>query len=281
MPARDSGVRVVVSGATDSGRVRAHNEDSFAVCDLTALASAARNRLAPGTAPDVMGPKGLLLMVADGLGGAAAGEVASNVAIDRVRAHMMETWCDARSHRFGAFKAQLSRAVHRAHEAVRQIGDEDPECAGMGSTLTAVGLLGDRAQVVQVGDSRAYLVRGVEMHRLTRDQNYAAELSPEAPEDVLVDTNLGRAITQAVGLSDPLDVQESTYALRRGDSIVVCTDGLTTMVSDPEILGFVLDGGDPSAVTSDLIDTANARGGPDNITVIVARLDGPSLPADF
>lgn len=165
---------VHVFGESDVGRTREHNEDAFAVADL----STATKLPFVGRAPQTVtpGPRGLLFMVADGMGGAAAGEIASSMAVDVVLEELSSRWSKARAADAATFAAVLQAAATVANERIYQFASEHPEYRGMGTTATIAGVLGDTLYIAQVGDSRAYLVRGDEARQMTKDQSLMQRL---------------------------------------------------------------------------------------------------------
>ncbi len=264
-------IEVSVFGNTNSGRVRPDNQDRFLVADLT--------RQVPTLTPDVqdhvVGRRGSLFLVADGMGGAAAGALASEMAVESIYSHLLET----RASSSRGFLAQLRSAVEAANAAVHHYASERPEYAGMGTTATVAGILKDEVIVAQIGDSRAYLVRHGLATQVTRDQSLtqqlvdAGKLSPEDAET----SNQRNVILQALGPSPEVDVRLTRTKIGAGDILVICSDGLSGPV-EPQVIADVVTGTrDPAVACDELIASANARGGRDNITVIVAYIGGEGL----
>lgn len=264
-------VQMTVFARSDVGRVRTNNEDAFTVTDLDS-----GERIDGATAPtelDVQ-QRGILLVVSDGMGGHAAGEVASELVIDSLRKTLTEPGADTSS-----MQRMIDNAAKRANADVWQAARETRK-KGMGATLTAVLVYQTEAYVAQVGDSRAYILRAGRIRQITKDQSYVqllvdagamtAEEAKQAPQK--------NVILQAMGLEKKVHVSIGRLRLRRGDRLLVCCDGLTNKVTDEE-LGTLLVGPDLSAVCNAMIDLANERGGDDNLTAIVARMDGEGLPA--
>lgn len=270
------GIRVHVFGRTDVGRTREHNEDAFIVADLTAMNAT----LQPEVREHELGPRGSLFMVADGMGGAAAGELASAMAIEVVLSELRTRWVEAPMTDAESFAAALRAATETANTRIHRYALEHPENRGMGTTATIAGLLGGVLYVAQVGDSRAYLIRDGKAVQLTKDQSLmqklveAGELTAEEAE-VSERRNI---ILQALGPEASVKVDLTDQAVRRGDVLVLCSDGLSGQVRAAEIATVVQDEPDLVAVCKRLIDMANEAGGPDNITVIAARFDGDGLP---
>jgi len=270
-------VRVSVFGKTDLGRTRDHNEDTYLVADLS-TGSVVSSTTA---AEHAIGPRGSLFMVADGMGGAAAGELASSMAAQVIFEHLNTSWRTDTEGSSERFAFRIREAVERANAEIHAYALEHADVRGMGTTLTAAGVLGSMLFLAQVGDSRAYLVRDGRAFQLTKDQSLtqrlvdAGELTEEEAE-----TNVRRnIILQALGPDPRVRVVLSMEELRRGDVLVVCSDGLSGPVRKDEIAEVVAREPDLGKVSSTLIDLANERGGPDNITVVAARFTGNGLRA--
>src|SRR5256885_3995283 len=169
---RSKGIRVEVFGKTDLGRTRDHNEDRFLVADLSRKAAS----LQPEVRQHDIGPRGTLLVVADGMGGAAAGEVASEMATDTIYAHLVKTWNVENELTPQRFAYRLKEAVEVANASIHAHAKAHPEVRGMGTTTTAAGLLNDHLYLTQVGDSRAYLIRGGPAHQITKDPSLMQRL---------------------------------------------------------------------------------------------------------
>jgi protein phosphatase len=273
---KKSGVHVTVFGKTDVGRTREHNEDCFIVADLTRqLAS-----LKPEVREHDLGERGTLFVVADGMGGAAAGEVASEMATQVIYEHMIRTWCTDEDATGQQFAFRLKEAVEAANAQIHRYAKEHPEMKGMGTTTTGVGILDDQLYLTQVGDSRAYLVRKDESIQLTKDQSLMQRLvdAGELTEEEAERSERRNIILQALGPDERVRVDLTSQQIRRGDAIMICSDGLSGQVTREEIGEIVAqDDKDLVAVCSELIELANERGGPDNITVVVARFGGDQL----
>ncbi len=268
-------ISVQVFGRTDVGRTREHNEDAFVVADLTRDNAT----LQPEVRTHDLGPKGSLFMVADGMGGAAAGEVASAMAIETVLEEMRARWIAGTSEDSEAFAAAIRDACIAANARIHRYATEHPEHRGMGSTATICGLLGDRLFLAQVGDSRAYLVRAGVAQQITKDQSLvqklveAGELTAEEAEQ----SERRNIILQALGPEARVKVDLTSQQVRRGDTLVLCSDGLSGQVRPDTIARVVEETPELVEACKRLIDLANEAGGPDNITVITARFDGEGL----
>lgn len=268
-------IKLSVGARTDVGRERKNNEDAFLLTDLSGADGATTKPRDHG----LVGPKGFLLIVADGMGGASAGEVASQMATQLISGRILETWTPEVKPTADQLGRRMAEAIGLANDHIHRRSLEEPELHGMGTTLTAVGIL-DRALVfAQIGDSRAYLVRTGEVEQVTVDQSLVHHLveSGQLTEEEALNTPGRNMVLQALGPSPSVEVEVTHREARRGDTLVLCTDGLSGVVSSEEIRDAVMRTHDPGVACDDLVELANSRGGPDNVTVIVARLDGPGL----
>jgi PPM family protein phosphatase len=268
-------ILVHVFGRTDVGRTREHNEDTFAVADLTTF----NVSLQPEVRTHTLGPRGTLFMVADGMGGAAAGEIASQMAVESMLAALKERWCASQSTDPETFAHALKWATESANAEIHAYATAHPENRGMGTTATIAGLLGDTLFLCQVGDSRGYIVRDGNAIQITKDQSLmqklieAGEMTPEEAE-VSERRNI---ILQALGPEPVIKVDLTSQQIKRGDVLVLCSDGLSGQVRAHEIAEVVNREPDLVQVCKSLIDLANEAGGPDNITVVAARFEGEGL----
>jgi PPM family protein phosphatase len=266
---------VHVFGKTDVGRTREHNEDSFVVADLNTMNATLR----PEVRTHTPGKLGSLFMVADGMGGAAAGEVASAMATEVVLQELEARWRNAPQHDAEAFARAIKAAAETANARIHRYATEHPENRGMGTTATIAGLLGDTLYLAQVGDSRAYLVRDGVALQITKDQSLMQKLV-EAGELTVEEAEVSERrniILQALGPEPLVKVDLTHQQVRRGDVLVLCSDGLSGPVRTSDIARVVASEPDLVNVCKKLIDLANEAGGPDNITVIAARFDGAGL----
>jgi serine/threonine protein phosphatase PrpC len=269
-------VRVSVFGKTDLGRTRDHNEDTFLVADL----STGNASLQPEVRRHEIGARGSLFMVADGMGGAAAGELASAMAADLIYRHMATAWATDSDASPDQFAYRMREAVELANGQIYSYAREHPDVRGMGTTVTAAGMFAGNLYLTQVGDSRAYLVRGTEAVQLTKDQSLMQRLV-DAGELTVDEAELSERrniILQALGPDPRIKVDLTHQPIRRGDTLILCSDGLSGLVRKEEFAQIAGQHTDLSALCSALIDLANARGGPDNITVVAARFEGEGLP---
>ena len=269
-------VRVSVFGKTDLGRTRDHNEDTFLVADL----STGKASLQPDVRDHVVGASGSLFMVADGMGGAAAGELASAMAADLIHGHLATAWATDPDRSAQRFAYRMKEAVEIANQQLFAYAREHPEVRGMGTTVTAAGVYGPDLYLAQIGDSRAYLVRRGEAIQLTRDQSLTQRLvdAGELTEEEAEQSERRNIILQALGPDPRVKVDLSHQSVRRDDVLVICSDGLSGLVRKEEIAELVARHAELSALCSALVDLANSRGGPDNITVVAARFAGDGVP---
>ncbi|HEV8178462.1 MAG TPA: Stp1/IreP family PP2C-type Ser/Thr phosphatase [Gemmatimonadales bacterium] len=269
-------VRVSVFGKTDLGRTRDHNEDTFLVADL----STGNASLQPEVRHHEIGARGSLFMVADGMGGAAAGELASAMAADLIYRHLATAWATDTDSSPDRFAHRLREAVELANRQLYTYAREHPDVRGMGTTVTAAGMFGNDLYLTQIGDSRAYLVRGTEAVQLTKDQSLMQRLvdAGELTADEAEQSERRNIILQALGPDPRVKVDLTHQPIRRGDILILCSDGLSGVVRKEEFARMANEHRDLPALCSALIDLANERGGPDNITVVVARFEGEGLP---
>jgi PPM family protein phosphatase len=272
-----SHVRATLYAVTDPGLTRDHNEDTFLVADL-ATSEAVR-----GSQRDLhaLGPHGALYLVADGMGGAAAGELASEMAAVEIHRHMAATWRADPILSEDRFAHHLRTAVEAANALLHGYAKEHLEVRGMGTTATVAGVHGDRLYIAQIGDSRGYLVRGNVARQLTRDQSLTQRLVEvgELTEEEAETSERRNIILQALGPDPDVRVDLSWQSLQQGDVLIICSDGLSTVVRRDEIAAAVRDEPDLEKLCSSLVDLANERGGPDNITVVAVRFEGEGLPS--
>ncbi|HWS55666.1 MAG TPA: PP2C family serine/threonine-protein phosphatase [Pyrinomonadaceae bacterium] len=272
---------------THVGRIRAGNEDNFLVLDLTTSRAWTGS---DGEEPPAemcrfeVGPKGLVLVVSDGMGGALAGDVASRMAVETVRD--MLTGSEAGEP--GGCGPDtplvecLKNATDYANFAIHRRSQEDPSTSGMGATLTAAAVGHDGLSLLQVGDSRGYIIRGRQIKLATKDQSLVQQLVDVGQiSEQEAETHMFRnVILQALGAQPELTPVTGRVQLCRGDLVLLCSDGLSGKLRAQDMLDIVeAAGGDLERACADLVDEANDRGGEDNITVVLARLDGPDLPS--
>ncbi len=268
-------IDVSVFGMSDVGRVRKNNEDNFVICNLTTGEAS----LTPALRDHRVGPRGTLFLVADGMGGEACGEVASQICATTIPKRLYENLKSMGNVSETNFVLLLREAVEYANQIIYQKAQGNPAYRGMGTTTTAAALFGKHLFVAQVGDSRAYVLRNKQLVQLTRDQtylNYLADIGAELPAEPEKDSRKS-ILTQAVGSSETVDVKVTYTQARSGDNLLLCSDGLYNMVKPPEILTLMTPEIALPAKCKTLIDKANEHGGTDNITLIMAVLQGSGL----
>jgi protein phosphatase len=226
-------IRVDVFGQTDVGLIRENNEDSFLIADPTSAISAA-----DGTPWSyASGERGSLLLVADGMGGVEAGEVASRMAVDLVAGHFFDHLSRTPTIDQRAFVNALSQSVHEANRIVFQEGSNDSKRKGMGTTLTAAAVCGAAVFFAQLGDSRAYLFRNGVIGQMTKDQSLVAQLVAAGSLTPQEAKTHPQRLSFRLGVRLELDVIISFASLKRGDQLVLCSDGLSGKVEAEEIEG--------------------------------------------
>jgi serine/threonine protein phosphatase PrpC len=228
-----------------------------------------------------VGERGALYLVADGMGGAAAGEVASEMAATEIYRYLIDTWQSDPHINEATFATRLREAVELANLQIHNYAREHPEVRGMGTTVTVAGIWHDHLYLAQIGDSRGYLVRGGEARQLTRDQSLTQRLVDvgELTEEEAEASERRNIILQALGPDALVKVDISWQALQQGDVLIICSDGLSNLVRRDDIARVVTEDADLATVCHHLVSLANERGGPDNITVVAARFDGDGLPS--
>jgi protein phosphatase len=274
-------VRIDVGARSHPGRVRPNNEDQFFVTKMSRSLETMLSSLPSGDVPERAEEVNYVLVVADGMGGHAAGEVASRLAISSL-VHLALEVSDWNFKLNDEAKAQAER---RAREAIQQVGSllyergrENSELRGMGSTLTAARSLGRDMMIVHVGDSRAYLFRAGHLHRLTKDHTYAQMLVDcgRLDECDVASSGVRHILTNALGGStEHVDVDIDVIRLENGDRLLLCSDGLTDLVDDDAITDTMAATPASADACERLVQLALDRGGHDNVTVIVAGYTFP------
>jgi protein phosphatase len=259
-----------LAGLTDQGESREHNEDGFLVFDL-----AQGIDLQELTGGHSFTERPLLVAVSDGMGGAAAGEVASTLTLQALRDH-----AESAAERLGgadpdALEAWLREGILWANDRVREAGTRDAALAGMGATLTAAVIFPWAVVFGHVGDSRAYHLGNGQLRQVTGDHTFVSQLIARGhltAEEARYHPQR-HVLLQAVGVTEALQVDSITLMLSPGDRMLLCSDGLYDLVPD-ETIALTLGGaGTPSTQCQALVDAANSLGGTDNITVIVLHVD--------
>ncbi len=262
-------MRVDVGARTDVGRVRKNNEDSY--------------RLVPALN---------LFLLSDGIGGEAHGEIASAMAVETAAMHCLESEKNLSTPFFGQTRREfsgktnrLASAVRLANRAIRESALRDTSQRGMGATILAARLDGQRLSLVHVGDSRAYLLRSGVLEQLTSDHSVVTELVRSGPiiGHEAAASEMQNVLTRALGAEEEVEVAADEHMLVDGDVLLLCSDGLTRRVKDAEIALTLLAHSNAQAAADRLVALANEYGGTDNVTVLVLRiaLGSDSLVARF
>jgi protein phosphatase len=252
-------VQIVSSGLSDVGRVRTNNEDSFRIVEALNL-----------------------FILSDGMGGEAHGEVASAMAVD-----VINRCCESEKEDSGATvldeapanissqTRRLKSAVAQANFQIFQAAQKNPDQRGMGATITALWLKENLLSIAHVGDSRAYLLRSGNLQQLTNDHSLVAEqvrrglITPQQAEE----SEMQSVLLRALGAHPEVEIDTDEVEIIPRDVLLLCSDGLTRMVTEPEIAGALQAETVPSAAAERLIALANENGGVDNVTVIVVRFE--------
>jgi serine/threonine protein phosphatase PrpC len=255
-------VQIASSGLTDVGRVRTNNEDSFRIVEPLSL-----------------------FILSDGMGGEAHGEIASAMAVETISEYLAEPKQDSgetlhgeASDNFSLKTKRLKSAVHLANVKIYQSAQKNPEQRGMGATLTVVWVDDAKLSIAHVGDSRAYLLRSGNLQQLTNDHSLVAEqvrrglITPQQAEE----SEMQSVLLRALGAHPDVEVDVDEVAVVPNDVLLLCSDGLTRMVTEPEIAGTLQAETNPASAAQKLIELANGNGGLDNVTVIVARFQDES-----
>jgi protein phosphatase len=251
--------RLTAAGATDVGRVREQNEDCYALHPELGLA-----------------------VLADGMGGHQAGEVAATLATDTIVQRLAHRERGLRPAPTRGRRARaktppqlMAEALAAANTAVYRAAQARPEYRGMGATVVVAVLAGTRLYFAHAGDSRLYRLRDGALEQLTQDHSLVQDLVTRGlftPEEAR-HSPAKNVVTRALGVDAVLEPELGSTAVAKGDVYLLCSDGLTDVVSDPEIAGILADAADPRTAVQRLVERANALGGPDNISVVVLRLD--------
>jgi len=249
-------MKISVMAATDIGRVRDHNED-----DYVALGG---KESPPGV--------DALLVVADGMGGHAAGEVASKMTVDGIVQSLNDQGGEVSNLEGNAFGVFLGKVLEDVNQEVWQAAQEDDK-RGMGTTCTLVAIRGDQLFLAHIGDSRAYLLRDGELHQVSKDHSWVEDAVDQGVitrEEARTHPNRN-VITRAIGLEQQPKIDTYVMPLVEGDLLLLCSDGLNSMIPDEDIHR-ILTSSAPEDVCLALIDAANGQGGHDNTTVVTALL---------
>ena len=255
-------MRIASGGVSDVGRVRTNNEDCYKIVQPLNL-----------------------FVLSDGMGGEVHGEIASAMAVETVVKHCRDADSNPAAQVIGAVQPywsartkHLATAVHLANRTIFKAAEKNPDHRGMGATLTAAWIDGAKLSIAHVGDSRAYLLRSGSLLQLTRDHSLVAE---QVRRGILTvaeaeESNMQSVLLRALGAQAAIEVDAEEHILFPRDVLLLCSDGLTRLVTEPEIAGTLQAETDPARAAEKLVALANERGGPDNITVLTVRLEKDS-----
>jgi protein phosphatase len=270
------------------GRVRRGNEDNYLLLSVadakTWTSSQDANDFIVESQKFEVNADGVILAVSDGMGGALAGEVASKMAVDTIS----RVFLDEDPEKTltpdidnSSLVGKLYEATLYANHLIHQKGRADAQFAGMGATFTSVGITPEAIDLIQVGDSRIYLIRGEQIHQITKDQSLVQQLIDAQqilPEEAETHT-LKNVILQALGAQKEIYPVSSRLIPQRGDILLLCSDGLSNKINAPAMQKIVRNNINQLQIAAaELIKKANINGGEDNITLILAKLTGDSLP---
>jgi serine/threonine protein phosphatase PrpC len=284
-----SGVRIDVAALSDKGSVREQNEDHYFVARAGRHVTTMITNVPSQDVPSQFGETGYLMVVADGMGGHAGGEVASRLAIAtfiNITLHVPDWILRLDDEYAQKLMERAAMRVRQVHETLKEKARLDPRLQGMGTTMTAAFSLGNDLFVAQVGDSRAYLFRDGSLQLLTRDQTHAqmlADMGAISQQDVACH-RLRHVLTNALGSSQrDMRAEIHRWKLVDGDRLLLCTDGLTDMMDDAAIIAVLTRETRSTEACRLLVDGALANGGRDNVTVVLAQYSMPEeagVPSD-
>ena len=244
---------LIAAGKTDTGIVRSNNEDNFIVDEKRGL-----------------------LVVADGMGGHAAGEIASKMAVSVISDHLLgqQKFFGTYNESYSPATNNLNSALRLANLAVFEAAESSPQLHGMGTTVAAVLACGNRLSIAHIGDSRVYLVRSGNIEQLTDDHSMINE---QVKRDLItreeaVNSANKNYLTKALGISAEMEADLSELTLLSGDILLLCTDGLSNMINDEIMLEIILFAQKPAAICDLLISKAIEKGGKDNITAVIGYI---------
>ena len=283
-----SRVKVDLAAQSHQGHIRTNNEDRYLAVRITRSLETVLTNLGEGVLPKRFDETAYGMLVADGMGGMAAGEIASSTALLRLMELVAQTpdWIMKMNQRENALivMTRMTNRFREIDDELREQGESNQSLYGMGTTLTVTVSLGTDLFLSHIGDSRAYLLRGEKLHQLTKDHTLA---------QALIDAGIARAddtstlamrhvLTAALGSTgERSDPQVQRLHLSDADQLLLCTDGLTEMVADNDIAAVLANANSSQAACQALIDLALAGGGKDNITVVLARYRFPQFGSKY
>ena len=272
------------AGLTDPGRKRPTNQDHYLIADLNKSMRVHATSLSLDDETRVYGgSQGKLLIVADGMGGEAAGERASTMAVDQLTTYILNSlaWFfrleEDSEH---DFEEQLKEALESCQKSIQDLVTIHPELNSMGTTMTMVYMVWPRVFVVHVGDSRCYLLRDDTFEQITVDHTVSQmmEESGQISHEAARKSSMRHVLWNVIGgRSNELSVDVYKLTLQRGDTLLLCTDGLYDMVPDEKLQDILRKNTTAEAACRELVDLANENGGKDNITLIISRFFEPRL----
>jgi len=279
---------VEVHATSHVGRVRRGNEDNYLLLNVTGsrawTSAQSDGEFVIESQTFNVDDNGVVLAVSDGMGGALAGEVASKMAVESVCERLLnediEETLTPEAYEYHLV-AKLYNATLYANHLVHNQGRTDPQFQGMGATFTGVGVTTRGVDVIQVGDSRAYLVRDGLIYQITKDQSLVQQLidAQQISAEEAETHTLKNVILQALGAQNEIYPVSARLTPHKGDVVLVCSDGLSNKVSAAEMQQIVVEHYDSLGMAcADLVKLANENGGEDNITVVIAKLLGEDLP---
>lgn len=243
------------AGITDRGRVRANNEDRYLIVGENSLQ---------------------VFAVADGMGGHAAGEVASAMALDAIQDYLNHHQEDliAKAVEGESLQSSLEAMLAAANEKVFHTGKTKPEYSGMGTTLTLLLFVLESCWLAHIGDSRAYLLRQNKLVPLTEDHTLVSQLvkNGQISEEECVDHPQRHILTRALGTDHETTFDVLPVEVKPGDRLLLCTDGLHGFVAEEEILAVASQNKEPAEIVGDMVILANEKGGMDNITIVLIEV---------
>lgn len=282
---------VETHAASHVGRVRKGNEDNYLMLDVSSAkrwtgAQESKQQFAVESQHFEVNDKGVVLAVSDGMGGALAGEVASKMAVETVGEQILNensgrAAATANENSGDCLVEKLYDATVYANYLIHRQGRSDAQYSGMGATFTGAGICGKTIDLVQVGDSRAYLIRGGAIRQITKDQSLVQQLidAKQITDEEAETHALKNVILQALGAQNEIFPVPARLAPRRDDVLLLCSDGLSNKIGGEDMRRIVVNNrNELNKACEEMIKLANERGGEDNITLIIARLSGDDLP---
>jgi protein phosphatase len=281
-------LNVEIHATSHIGRVRRGNEDNYLLLNL-ALSKAWTSSQEAGefiieSQKFTIDDNGIVLAVSDGMGGALAGEVASKMAVESVCEKLISEDIDATltpEEYDQNLISKLYNATIYANYLIHQQGRSDPQYQGMGATFTGLGVTPTAVDIIQVGDSRAYLVRNGKIYQVTKDQSLVQQLidAQQISAEEAETHTLKNVILQALGAQNEIYPVSARVEPHQNDVFLLCSDGLSNKVSAANMQRIILDNLEQlEQACAELVKEANERGGEDNITVILAKFSGEGLP---